>query len=715
MIIMSVVTNIADYQLDLSLQRFFSGNGNGMLSFLGLFQLITGVLALSVQLFATNRLMERFGLVTSLLILPASIALGSGFILLTGGILLAAAWPRGSDIVFRYTVNDAALNTLFLPIQPDLRRRAKAILDGIIKPPVIGLLGLVFLFFQQDAAAGAQAGTIMAWSVPVIVLTAVWLILVQRVRGQYRAALADSLRQRRLDLSAAEIDVSDETTIQVLAQSLQDPDELQVIHALNLMTHAPEVDWHPYIIPLLEHPSIQVRLMVLNMMQTSGQAEYAEQIVPQFRAEEGQVRAAAIEAYCALQEEGAIEKVVGFLEEENLQIRSAAIVGLTRYGGLDGILQAASYLKAMLTDDTAEIRARGAQILGKLGVQNFYRPLIPLLDDPIMRVQISAIRAAGQLRHRALVPHLINKLGQAVTALAATDALVAYGAGIEPALAEAMACEENTAVRLQIPKILQQIPTPESIQILLNYIDDSYDHLRGRILKALTRCQNYDITLSIGKEYLQKVILYEIRRYYLLFVILDDLGALGRGVLLDDALQTHLQYSSERLFHLFALLYPRQNVLQIQQGLVMGDARLRANAIELLDNIAERNIKELAIPLIEADKATILSIAHSQLNIPSRSLTERLEQLAAHPSPWLRACVLYQIGTLHMTELAHLVTDCLQEDEEVVRETGVCASKHLLPRHEFRTLCQEKTADSSPKIQQYSQQLLTKLNPSPVT
>jgi hypothetical protein len=313
MILMSLVTNIADYQLDLSLQRFFSSDGSGMLAFLGQFQIVTGTLALAVQLFATNRLMERFGLVTSLLILPASIALGSGLILVTGGVLLAAAWPRGSDVVFRYTVNDAALNTLFLPVQPALRRRAKAILDGIVKPPIVGLMGFAFLLFQGDGS-GVQASTIVSWSVPVLLLTAGWLFLVQRVRSQYRTALADSLRRRRLDLEAAEIDVSDETTIQVLVQSLQDPDEFQVVHALNLMNHAPDVDWLPYIAPHVNHPSPAVRLIVLRLLQESRRPEFAELIVSQFTAAEAQVRAAAIEAYCALQEDTAVEAVVTFLE-----------------------------------------------------------------------------------------------------------------------------------------------------------------------------------------------------------------------------------------------------------------------------------------------------------------------------------------------------------------------------------------------------------------
>lgn len=709
MIIMSLVTNIADYQLDLSLQRFFSADGGSMLSFLGLFQLITGALALGVQLFATNRLMERLGLVTSLLILPASIALGSGLILVSGGMLVAAAWPRGSDVVFRYTVNDAALNTLFLPIQPALRRRAKAILDGIVKPPIVGLLGLLFLLFRGDGN-GVQASTIVMWSVPVLGLTAVWLFLVQRVRSQYRGALADSLRQRRLDLGSTEIDVSDEVTVQVLAQSLQDPDEFQVIHALNLMRNAPEVDWLPYIAPQVHHPSLEVRLMVLHLLQEARRTEFGEVVASQFTAVEPEARAAAIEAYCAMYEDAAIEPVVGFLEAEEAQIRRAAIVGLTRYGGLDGILQAANYLKEMLVSESVEMRCLGAQVLGQLGVSNFYRPLLPLLRDPAQVVRVSAIRSAGQLRHPAFVPDLIAQLGAASTVAVATEALVAYGPGVVGALAEAWQDGGETAVRLQIPKVLQQIPTEAAMQVLLAHMEDENEHLRGRVLRALTRLQSLGVRVQVEAVYLQQLLLWEARHYYELLVVYDDLGEMGRGVLLEDTLRRLMQYTLDRLFYLFMLLYPEQNVAQLQRGLAQGDARLRANAIELLDTIAGREVKELVLPLIEAGREQILAVAREEMGIESRSMAERLEALIWHPSGWVRACVLFQIGSLRLVELEHLVQAGLVAEDVIVRETAVYASQYLLPPDEFRQVLVRETAVAPEPVREYAGKLLANMS-----
>jgi hypothetical protein len=97
MLIMSVVTNISEYQLDLSLQRSFVADAAGMIAFLGVFNLLTGALAIFVQFFVTGRLLSRLGLVAGLLVLPLAIGAGSIGLIVTGGMLWAAAVPRGAD------------------------------------------------------------------------------------------------------------------------------------------------------------------------------------------------------------------------------------------------------------------------------------------------------------------------------------------------------------------------------------------------------------------------------------------------------------------------------------------------------------------------------------------------------------------------------------------------------------------------------------------
>jgi hypothetical protein len=171
-----------------------------------------------------------------------------------------------------------------------------------------------------------------------------------------------------------------------------------------------------------------------------------------------------------------------------------------------------------------------------------------------------------------------------------------------------------------------------------------------------------------------------------------------------------MQYTVDRIFYLFALLYPEQNVVQLQQGLGQGDVRLRANAIELLDTLATREVKEEVLPLIEASQETILTMARSQLEFSPRSLEERLAELIWHPSGWVRACVLFQIGSLRLQGLSHLVLAGLTAEDVMVRETAVYASQQLLSPDEFRRILMRETAVAPEPVRLYVSKLLANMD-----
>ena len=76
-ILVDLVSKIADYQLDLALQAHYGGDSQGMVEFLGLFRFWGGACACALQFFLAARLLERFGVVVLMLFLPASIRVQS--------------------------------------------------------------------------------------------------------------------------------------------------------------------------------------------------------------------------------------------------------------------------------------------------------------------------------------------------------------------------------------------------------------------------------------------------------------------------------------------------------------------------------------------------------------------------------------------------------------------------------------------------------------
>jgi hypothetical protein len=55
--------------------------------------------------------------------------------------LWAASLAKGADTLFRYSVNDATTQILYLPAPAQVRVSAKAFIDGVVKPMSIGVAG----------------------------------------------------------------------------------------------------------------------------------------------------------------------------------------------------------------------------------------------------------------------------------------------------------------------------------------------------------------------------------------------------------------------------------------------------------------------------------------------------------------------------------------------------------------------------------------------
>lgn len=669
LILVALVSSIGDYQLDLGLQAWFGGDSQGMVRFLGQFRLWAGVGAVVLQFFIGGRLLERFGVVAVLLLLPSSILLGAGAILLTQGVLWAVAVPRACDVVFKYSVNDPAFNLLYLPVEAQLRAKARAILDGIAKPPMVSLLGLVFLWTGQRGS-----DTIVHWAYVALGLVVVWAALVRRAGGQYVAALSQSIRLRRLDPDQEKIDLSDEGSIRVIRETLQAENAPRVIHALTLLPRIPRVDWTPHVALLLEHPNREVRILALRFLGEREAAIYAEEVVARLRDPEEEVRAAAVETLCALGKLRAVPRVLPFLDDSSPRIRGAAVLGLIKHTGLDGFLHAAAHLKALLESPESEARLEGVRVLGVLQAPSFYHPLLPLLDDERIEVQVGAIRAAARIKAPELIPYLVPKLCHPLTRWYAVDALVQC-IGQDLTRIEALLRDEgrNAEVRRHLIHVLRQQRSPEVVPLLSAQLECDDERVRAAVYEALLELR--DRGLSVEPLRLEEALRGELRRAYEWHLVRGDLRQIHP--LLEEALEYRIRQAEERLLALLDLLYAEISRTWLRQSLDERNSRLRATAVELLDNVVEREFDELLLPLFGGSDAEVLEVADRQLHMVSRPQREHLRQLACCADDWMRSCALHAIGEGRIEGLEEVVREAMDEAEPMVREAARVAYARL--------------------------------------
>ena len=673
-ILVGLASQIANYQLDLALQKTYGDDSQSMVAFLGNFRLWAGVAALILQFLLAGRLLERFGVAGALLLLPTCLGLGSGVILVAGGVLWAAIIPRACDVVLKYTITDAALNLLYLPVDGRLRAKAKAILDGVARPPVASLLGLVFLLVSQSGYS-----TITAWSIPLLGIVLLWIVLVVRASRQYVQALAQSVQLRRFDPDQERVDLTDESSLRVLRQALQSADTMRVIHALDLLPRLAAIDWRGDVAALLDNPSPDVRVQALQYLGGQDDPLARAQLQRALDDSDEQVRAAAVEFLCAQEGLQAIQQVLPYLDDPIPAIRSAAVLGLMKHTGLDGLLHAVEHLKALLDSADPNARLEGVRVLEVLQVPSFYHPLIRLLQDDSTQVQIGTMRAAAKIRAPELVPYLVPKLDYPLTRWYATEAIArCIGEDLSQLGDLLQDDDQSLAVRQQIAVILQQHPSEQTALALLSQLENPSDPLRATIYAALLELRLGPYPLSFDPDRLKRALQTEFRRVYSLYNTLADLEVEEEDLLLAEAFQLRIGQAKQRIFALLDLSYADISVDWLNDTLDQDDPRARAAAVELVDNLVDRSTWEYLQPLIGTTAPESMLSTARQLDLKSQSTTDRLESLCRGGDLWLHCCALYTIGRRRLSSLDESLDEAGRSKNPLVRETAEFARRSLV-------------------------------------
>src|SRR5438105_1725120 len=490
----AAAVTIVDFQFKLSAAAVL--HQNELAGYFGRFYGMCGVAALGIQIWVTGRVLERYGILASLLPLPVGLAFGSASAaVVPNPTLFMSSLAKGSDTIFRYTINDASMQLLYVPVQPHVRGRAKAFIDGVLKPTAIALTGVVLLFYKQAGGSGRPL------TAAVLFLVVLWVLLLVRARGEYVRSLVESLERRHLDLSGSHFSGVNEATLNALRAALRG-EPATVLHALTLVQQlAQSADFTPELRELLKREDPEIRAAAVQQLGELSKSEALEEMRTLLSDPVPEVRAAALGAVCAVEQEHAVPTVLPFLDAANAQpavVRAAAAVALIRHAGLDGVLAAAEPLKQLLAAEDPRDRAAAADALGNIGVRGFFRPLLSFLRDPDAMVRRRAIAAAGKLRTPELIPSLVEQFQRRETALEAASALAAFGPGIEGEL-QAILLDEGAHVdcRRGVALVLQRLGTHEAADALLGALTSREPLVRKASARGLSRLTRRQRGLAI--------------------------------------------------------------------------------------------------------------------------------------------------------------------------------------------------------------------------
>lgn len=664
--------------------------------FIGLFGAMGSFITMSSQIFLTGWLVNRYGLLAGLFILPLVDFVGIGAVAFTGslfgagsGIFWLMAATKLIDDSWWVAIQQPVLQILYQPLPPHQRLRAQTIGESTIQPLANGAAGLILLFLSADAVQLAYA---------VLFILAAWLVIALLMGRQYPLKLREALARRSLD--GATLIRPDRSSLAILEQGLTSPQVSVVVYTLDLLEEVAPDMLYTALPPLLEHRGAEVRLEVLRRIERLELAALLPAVRQRTRYEGSTaVRGASLRVLAALGDAEVFDEIYPYLEHADPRLRQGAMVGLLRSGELAGILAAGETLHKLVSSPDPAQRQFAAQALGEAGITGFYRPLLKLLQDDSLLVQRAAVVAAGKVRHPQLWPAVVKSLTSTRMRTAAMSALVNGGEAVLPELEVAFSRNgtgptsafppgQERGIMTRLARICGRIGGAKAAALLHNHLNFPDVAVRSQVLAALNRC-GYQAGPEEQPRIQEEIKAEVTEAAWLLAARLDlstDTNLAGQpdGAMLLKALDEVLAQQQRRLFGWLSLIYDPQLIRQVQTNLSHPSIEKRSYALEVLDVRLPPTLKPLLIPMFE-DLAPTQRLQRLNGTFPQSRLTSqaRLQEIVGRSStwlpPWPQACALYIIVRLSAGGLAETVVSALQVPDPLVRETAAWALGRLDP------------------------------------
>jgi len=669
------VSQLATWQLKAMVTALYQ-HQDKITAFMGLFTLYTGLLGLVAQMLLTTRVLRSFGIGVALLVVPAVVVAGSGAMAVLGT-LAAAVFLRGGDQVLRYSVDKSAVELLYLPVPAGIKMQVKSFIDTVVWRVGDGLAGLILLLFATHWHWMPQR---IAWVV--LTLTAGWIAAAVLAHRHYVGTLHDSIRQHRLDAEQASAPVLDRATTEIFATHLTSADPGQLLYALSLFEIGHQGATHPAVRVLLKHPSAEVRRKAIAICAAAADKTVMPQVEEMLRDRHVEVRTEALLYLARHAGTDPLARLAELGDFPDASMRAGIVWYLAQPGPTQSVEAAGLILAEMAKQagaDGQRARLEAARLIADLG-EPFDETLDHLLEDTDPEVARQAIRAAGKVRNRRAVPQLLNRLSDPQLGQEAGEAVAKFGDRVAGTLRDYLADPAAPmAGRRRVPAVLARIGSKAAAQSLADCLLETDADLRFRIISALNKLHAAHGDLVTDRSLIESLALGEIMGHYRSYQFLEALGSGEESAEACARLRDSMRQELERIFRLLGLVLPRHDFHSAWVGLQSGDAAVHDNALELLDNILNPQLRNLLVPLLDG-KVTDGERARRAERAAGPKLMCREEAVAAmlaSDDPALKSCGLWAVTAADWQRLGLQIEQCLAHPDPQVQEAARQAQLRL--------------------------------------
>ena len=361
---------------------------NELTVFFGILGATTGLLALFIQIFFTNRLIRRFGVRKMNLVFPIAT-----FVVL-GGLVFSFVLPAaiiGSLVkdAFMPALRNPVRTLFFNAIPTHMQGRAHSLSIGVVLPLALSFAGLVLILAQSVSSP------IYFLSVGVITACA-YLIFNIRMNRSYLNAIITGLREKLFvpdDRFAISVKGEEENAFEVLVQaSNHEDEEIRFISARSMLELFPSRA-APVAIDVLSSLSPPLRDQLIRLLVPMEPRELKDKLWQEIDNGDDHLRATILFALFRLRDNKAKSLVRKTLDEDNPRIKSIGIYGALHFPIAELSNEACVQWKGMLESNYISNVLAGLDLLYQWPNVDFADTLCVLLQSNDQRIQKSALKA----------------------------------------------------------------------------------------------------------------------------------------------------------------------------------------------------------------------------------------------------------------------------------------------------------------------------------
>lgn len=674
--LVEIVETLVDYQFKVMAAESFPSK-DALTAFMGTFSASLSAASFFFQLLLTGTILRNLGIALTLLVLPVSLLIGSLSILAVPG-LVSASLTKLSEGGFRYSINKAGLEVLYLPLASEVKNRVKPFIDTVVDRVARGIGGFILL---------ASIGVLSVAQISLISigLLCVWILLALASQNEYLKSLREALQRRRMDLTSPVLNLSEPRTVELLTRALLDADEAGTLYALRLLERADVTPYVPALTKLTERHASAVRSAAVRLLAETRNPDLLPVMAKMITDEEIQIRVEAMRFVCA--RKGCPDDLLAeWLASTDPRIVGGAIVCALNHPEEDLQKKGEQSLRWLIRNNGArelEGRLEAAKALGWLPSGAAVREaLARLLHEEAPEVVKAALKSAGGLQEREVLPIILGLLDLKQFRGDAKATLVRYGQQILPTLAGHLEdAREPIGLRCSLPRVIAEIGGDEAASLLLRNLDQADRLLRYQVVKGLNKIRAKNPAFRFDPNLINPRLIQEIRYHYELLAMLYDplLAGEGSGArLLRRAVRERLDHNLKMIFRLLGLRFPIKDIHNAYYGVTADDPLNRANAVEFLDTLLPVPLKHFLVPILEErSPETVLEAGKRFLSIQWPLREQVYTDLLRGPDSWLKACFLYMVAEQQLAAFIPDLRQALSETDPLVRETAQVVVERL--------------------------------------